>query len=221
LSQNLISSTFDSLHPGKLYVEEHLNLSMNQVHTLVAKSFQSFYLATSVTLSYNPIIVVEDGAFLGANTQQLDLSHNYIQVCIKWQTIINHYSQKWLWQGVYPAAFRGLERSFKKLNLGFNNLTYLPPDLFAGFVALQELVLDENAVSVAKESLLQLASLNRLSIVGNKVLFAPFEELSALSSLRELNVSNLPSGSLTPQLFTGFGTALQHLKISYANVSTL
>lgn len=109
----------------------------------------------------------------------------------------------------------------KTLDLSANNLTYFPIGIFSQFEQLRELVLDDNGVGLNKIEIEDLSrSLHRLSLLHVEPL-TPFTDLDALSNLRALNVSAIFINTISPKLFDGFGTGLQHLKISHAKVNSV
>jgi len=202
LSHNLLSSTFDIYYQGKLSVGS-VSFDHNRIHILPSFSFQNFKQAKAVSLAYNPLTILVDDAFKEVNIDDLDLSHCYIH-------------------SIEPMAFRGLQKYLQKLDLSFNNITEIPPDLFEHFGRLREVNLDKNKVKVMPEQFVDFQfTLHRFSLVEDSISAIPLEELRVMRNLRSLNISNFGSTSITPQAFEGFGLSIEDLKISYAKVTSV
>ena len=133
-----------------------------------------------VSADYNAISVI-DYAF--KNLRQLQLAKNHLT-----QFSVN------------PVCFvnmaLGHQCLLTNLNMANCKLTSLPDDLFKGGVAIEHLILDNNALSVLPNSVGLLKKLIRLSVQGNNLEAIPAEiselpELKILDAQRN-NLKSLP-----------------------------
>ena len=101
-----------------------LNLSQNALEELPPSLFDGVNLSV-IDLSCNNLRKWDSNLFDLENLTTLDISHNKLQ-------------------DLPPNACNNLKRSLLKLNLGGNQLTTLPNDLFNGFRKLRNLQLQNN-----------------------------------------------------------------------------
>ncbi|CAL8100961.1 unnamed protein product [Orchesella dallaii] len=203
LSNNLITTTFDIFFEKKLNVGI-LKLNYNRISSVPPFAFQNFRRASSVSLAFNPIDSLVDDAFKDAEIEELDISNCFIRE-------------------VQPKAFRGLENTLISLDMSSNNITELPFELFSNFDRLRHLNLDQNRLKINPDGLdnFRLFTLYRFSIVGD--MMAPFsmEDIQLMRNLRSLNISNFGMASLTPEVFSGLGLAVEDIKISQGKLKTI
>ena len=103
--------------------------------------------------------------------------------------------------------FSGLT-ALKTLLLGYNALTSLPPDLFAGLSSLESLSVGPNPLSepLPEDLLAGLSSLRSLGLNGLRQTSLPPDIFSGLSSLRRLHLSTNRLTSLPEDLFAGLSS---------------
>ncbi|ODM96941.1 Chaoptin [Orchesella cincta] len=203
LSHNLLTSMFDIFYEKKITVGV-LKLNYNRITSVPPYAFQNFRKASVVSLAFNPIESLVDDAFKDASIDLLDLSHCFIRE-------------------VQPKAFRGLENSLESLDISFNNITHIPFELFENFDRLRHLNLDQNRLQITLDELenFRLFTLYRFSIIGDMMSPFSMEDIELMRNLRSLNISNFGMASLNPQVFEGFGLAVEDIKISQGKLSTI
>lgn len=210
LSKNLLKSIFDVPFEEKLTVKV-LNLEYNRISTLTPFAFQNFRNISVAKLAYNLIETLPDDSFNGANIIELDLSHCFV----------SH---------IQPQAFRGIEGTLQNLDLSFNNISQLPPEIFENASSLRTLNLDhQNKLRTrSKDSLRgeaqnypRLLSLHRISMIGDPVASLSTDHIQKMSSLRSLRITNIGIHALTPEVFMGFGLGIEDVKISQGKLTSI
>lgn len=204
LSNNLITSTYDTLfYKGKLHIQR-IRLDGNQISLLEPFAFQNMEEVTWISLRFNPISSVKEDAFNELPLHYLDLSHCAVT-------------------DVHPASLNGLQSFLQELNLSFNNISSLPFELFEGFLQLQTLDLDENWIMMNPTQLDHLRyTLQKLSLTGDRIYPVPLADLKNMRNLRKLNIStHSQTDALSPDIFDGFGPAVEEIQFSRSKLKSI
>ncbi|XP_065570091.1 chaoptin-like [Artemia franciscana] len=203
LAHNKIHETFDVFYQGQLSLDTII-LDHNNIQKLIGFSFQNFGNLNKTSLESNPINYIDDDAFKEAKIREISLKDCYI-------------SQ------LAPRAFRGLETSLQKLDLGFNNLTVLPDNLFDNFDYLKSLSFNDNELSFNPEESFNgfRYTLQSLNLVGHKMGNVNIKELNHMRNLRSIGLSTLPDENLSKEDFEGFGPALDSLYLPRNKIKSI
>ena len=113
--------------------------------------------------------------------------------------------------------FSGL-KSLEKLEINYNELESLPPDIFSGLSALEVLGMGSNPLeSLPPDIFSGLSSLKVLGMGGIRLTSLPVHIFSGLSSLKRLHLSTNRLTSLPPDIFSG----LSALEVLYMDSNPL
>ncbi|KRT80569.1 hypothetical protein AMK59_7610 [Oryctes borbonicus] len=182
-----------------------LKLEHNQLTVIETASFQYFDVLNRTYLDGNPLLEIQENAFMNALIKEL-----YIRKCG-----LTHIS---------PLAFGGLENSLQLLDLSGNNITSLFEETFHRFSVIRTFILKENSIKDVNP--LQLLNgfqytLHNLDLsgTGNGPLSIP--DLKRMRHLRTLSLSKISHSDLAPDLFQDFGRDVEELSINFADLKSI
>ena len=207
VSRNRISTLDDAAFSGlrKLYF---LDLSHNSIQFVNARAFTKLHQLHTLDLSTNYLSVLHDNSFSGLSLlQNLTLSYNNI-------SIINN------------NAFLGLN-NLKYLDISANvakRRMHLGQSLFHSLTSLQTLKIHPQYIDFSNTTLLELGSLEELTIDFDSTERIPDGPFQGLHSLHRLDVFVTPDNAISyceklDKSITGMKD-LEYLRLTQIGVST-
>ncbi|PIK43194.1 hypothetical protein BSL78_19950 [Apostichopus japonicus] len=180
LHENVITNITSYLLSGYGNVET-LDLSHNNISTVLPGTFESTRVLENIFLSANLITELENGTFRGTEHQllRLFLDNNKLTE-------------------IHPFALRKL-RKLKTLTFSNNQLTFLPENVFSDLAELQYLHLSGNRLTYLDSNIFNGCSqLKSISMDRNYLSVIPAGLLRGLTSLSSVDLSynhieNIPS----------------------------
>ena len=177
-----------------LTVLGQLNLSGNQLESLLEEVFSGLTALEDLFLSRNDLSSLDAGVFSGLTAlEDLFLSHNDLS-------------------SLPEELFSDLT-ALEQLYLDNNDLDSLPEGLFSGLTALINLELTDNDLDSLPEGLFSgLTALTNLRLNDNDLNALPDGVFSGLTALTTLDLENNALNALPDGVFSGL-TALTHLTL--------
>lgn len=198
LQVNCSDGQFAAVPDGLPADTELLNLTCNQIKTLVRQQFRALTRLLDLDLSDNVMVSVEAEAFLGLQSlvtlslarnrlkifpagafsgllslRSLDISHNEILVFL-------------------DSTFGDLS-ALRSLKAAGNDLVFVSRQAFAGLTSLRELRLDAcNLTAIPTEAFAQLGGLRRFHLHCLTLVTLPNYSFRPLEHLKELLISDSP-----------------------------
>ena len=137
--------------------------------------------------------------------------------CRRWLCLQLSYNRL---ESLPPDVFSGLS-SLEELNMGHNALTGLPKDVFSGLNSLLYLYLNGNDIASLPPTVFQdQKHLELLFLYGNKLTTLPSEVFSGLTSLDWVTLEDCELTTLAAGTFSGL-SSLNRLELSGNDLNTL
>ncbi|KAM3596741.1 uncharacterized protein V6R79_019834 [Siganus canaliculatus] len=223
---NCSDGHFTSVPPGLPQDSKRLNLTHNNIKTLVQQQFQTLSLLLDLDLSDNIMVTIEVGAFIGLqNLLSLRLARNHLKILpvgafdgLPKLSLLDISSNDIL--VFLDFTFRD-SAALQFIKATGNDLVFISHQAFAGLNGLQELHLDGcNLTAVPVEPLGQLSGLRTLHFHRLSVATLPNYSFHHLERLKELVISYCPwletlSGNSL------FGLNLTSLSITHTKLSSI
>ncbi|XP_045128566.1 leucine-rich repeats and immunoglobulin-like domains protein 1 isoform X1 [Portunus trituberculatus] len=175
-----------------------LDLANNKIREVPTRALGMLKKLTFLNLNYNPISVLNEGAFDGlVMLERLSLYDNHI-------THIN------------DNAFKGIGRKLMRLNLGKNKLKYIPTDTFHPLTNLEVLDLHENRISQIPDGAFEgLRKLDMLKLEHNEIKTIQANVFSDLTVLNSLNIEHNLIANISDRAFAGLESNLEWLELGH------
>ncbi|RXM94788.1 Toll-like receptor 13 [Acipenser ruthenus] len=182
----------------------HLDLSDNQLKSVLDFSFRGMDSLRVLYLSHNQLVAVPNATQSISNLEYLDFSYNLIDHLQSWDfnnlTRLKHLILVGNKISTITGSLFGSLFNLQELKLGINLILSIPEPLSGSLHKLEILELRSNKLSTIKKGTFQnLRSLKSLNLVDNQI--ADIEE-GAFRGLVQLRVLLLGSNKLTRDTFT-------------------
>ncbi|XP_070558001.1 insulin-like growth factor-binding protein complex acid labile subunit [Ptychodera flava] len=207
----------------------NLDLSYNDITTLLPEAFSSLSRLKYLHLKNNAISVISSRAFHGLiSLEKLYIDYN--DVITLPENVFSSLSRlKYLYLGknaisvISSGAFHGLT-SLEKLYLDYNDVITLPENVFSSLTRLKHLYLNDNAIStISSKAFTGLSNLYELTISYNEITSLPASIFHNLQNLHRLEMDHNKISSVPIEVLRSL-PSLQHLYLSnnlLTDVSTL
>ncbi|CAH1127122.1 unnamed protein product [Ceutorhynchus assimilis] len=182
-----------------------LHLENNRLRTL-----EPYFLQTTglykIDISFNPLVVIPDEAFLGLERSLWELELSYCQLTKVPNRALRYLQKLRLLDltgndinKIFPDDWRGIE-GLEVLILAENSITHLPPDTFGGLKLIETIDLRGNNLREIDSSVFRdgMARLSYLLLGDNQLSTIPYQALQPLRTLKTLDLSYNRINKMSP-----------------------
>ncbi|XP_047488034.1 toll-like receptor Tollo [Penaeus chinensis] len=174
-----------------------LDMSSNQLTSewVTAETFRGLLRLVVLNLSHNRLTQVTLDMFRDLSTLQvLDLRHNSLTVLgdMTFSPLANLHRLDLSYNSLVSVESRGLSglHVLASLSVAHNNISRIAPEAFQNCTSLRDLRLEYNLLEEIPEAVREAGSLRTLRISHNQLSSVAQGDLTSLSALRHLDMSN-------------------------------